>query len=598
MNHGRKFTTRPLGLQVKFFITYCMIVSLLCGSIGIVYYKTTGSALSRMVTKDALTILQKNNQIIDQQLESIENYANSFVADQSFDDYMVQYQAAQSVYDYYRLDHPITKLLHNYFSSSPSIFSAHVITRKTSYGELFGSNIIPVQNFSKSRIYQAAIAGEGKTVWIPTYDFFTEYGQSSILSEKDPYRSVFSAAKLIWQTSDDYMVLVIHFLDDVYSELFETQFTEYEGSYFVIAPDGSIVCQSGGSAFDPSGAPPLATSTFSQDSGYVIQKLEGEEFIVCYDVSDITGWISAWVIRQDVILNQFANELAQNLAVILIILIILPLILILYINAKMIRPLNALQEGIKETGKGNFRTEVKVEGFQEIRSLIQNFNESNRKIDSLIKENYESQLLKKEAELAAYDLQLNPHFILNTLNLINLELITSGNDRMCEMISSLSRVIEYTLRTRSLQVPFALDLANTQNYLHIMQKRYKDKFTVAYEIEEELLTTEVPKLFLQPLVENSIKHGFASISWQGKITIRAKRMNHLRIFEVEDNGCGFSPDTLRELQAKDSPHIGINNIRCRVQYLYGDGYGLEISPVSPHGVCIRISLPKALSVQL
>ncbi len=581
----------PFGLQIKFFITYCIIVFLLCSLIGIVYYKTTEDSLSRMVTKDVLTILQKNNQIIDQQLESVENYANSFVADRSLNKYIVQYENANSTYDYYCLDQPITKLLHNYFSSSPSIFSAYVMTRHMSYGELFGSNIIPVQNFPQSSAYQMAVEGKGKTVWIPTYDFFAEYDQSSILSEKDPYRNVFSAAKLIQKTQDDYLILVLNFLDDVYSQIFETQFTEYKGDCLVIAPDNHIVFQSDPSDNFFSQSSILSEEIFSQDSGYVMQKLNGESFIICYDKSDVTGWISAWVIQQDTVLNQFTNELTQNLTVILVILIILPLFLILYINAKLVRPLNSLQAGIKETGKGNFQTEVKVDGFLEIRRLIQNFNESNKKIDSLIKENYKSQLLKKEAELAAYDLQLNPHFVLNTLNLINLELIQNGNDDMCEIISALSRVIEYTLRTKSLQVLFSLDLANTQNYLHIMQKRYKDKFTVKYEISKELLSTKVPKLFLQPLVENSIKHGFESITWEGEIVIRAKCMDGLRIFEIEDNGSGFPSNVLQELHAKDSPHIGINNIRYRIKYLYGEEYDLEIFTVAPHGTLIRITLP-------
>lgn len=590
----RKF--HPPGLQIKFFISYCLAISLLCGSVGLVYYKTTRHALYRLITKDAMTILQKNNQIIDQQLANIENYANSFVADRALNEYLSQYQEAQSVYEYYQLDRPITRLLHNYFSSSPSIFSAYVLTKQMSYGELFGSNIIPVQNFPQSSTCQNALEGAGRTVWIPTYDFFQEYGQSSIPSEKDPYRDVFSAAKLIRRTPDDYVILVINLLDDVYAQIFETQFMEYESSYLVLTPDGKIVCQS--STADPVLTKDLSVfdSAFQKGSGYTLLEFGGESFIVCYDTSRVTGWLSAWIIRQDTLVNQFIREMLQNLAVILILLIILPLLLILFINNRLIRPLDSLQSGIQKTGRGDFQTVVRIQGFAEIRALIRSFNEANEKIDRLIKENYESQLLKKEAELAAYDYQLNPHFILNTLNLINLDLIQNGDDELSETIASLSRVIEYTLRTRSLSVPFSVDLANTRNYLQIMEKRYKDRFTVEYEIDESMLSVQVPKLFLQPLAENSIKHGFSSPDRQGRLIIRARREGTLCIFEVEDDGCGFRPQVLEELQNKNSAHMGINNIRYRIQYLYGPEYGLTILPLFPCGTRIRIILPERSSL--
>lgn len=585
------FRLSTLGLQMKFVISYCLAVSLLCGLVGFVYYKTTSDALYDMVTRDSLTILQKNNQIIDQQLENVENYANSFVADDSLDEYITEYWNARSVYEYYRLDRSVTRLLHNYFSSSPSIFSAYVMTRQISYGELFGSNIIPVQNFPQSRIYQAAVEGGGKTVWFPTYNFFTEYGQAAINPETDPYRNVFSAAKLIRQTPEDYVILVLNFQDDVYTQIFETQFVEYESSYLVITPDGQVVCRDSASCPDFSDDPSVFEEAFHTGSGYTLLEFGGEPFIVCYDVSNVTGWLSMWIIPQGTLVNQFIRSMVRNLTVILVILILLPLILILFMNQKLLKPLESLRAGIQKTGKGNFQTVVKVQGFAEIRSLIQSFNESNEKIDHLIKENYESRILIKEAELAARDLQLNPHFILNTLNLISLELIQDGNDELCETISALSRVIEYTLRTRSLLVPFSLDLDNTQNYLRVMQKRYREIFSVKYEIDQSLLDTQVPKLFLQPLVENSIRHGFASVSRNGLIVVRAQKRGPDRIFEVEDNGCGFSDDALREIQDKNSPHIGINNIRYRIQYLYGAEYNLDILPVQPHGALIRIVLP-------
>lgn len=124
-----------------------------------------------------------------------------------------------------------------------------------------------------------------------------------------------------------------------------------------------------------------------------------------------------------------------------------------------------------------------------------------------------------------------------------------------------------------------------------MQQRHKLQFSVDYDIDEALLQTQVPKLFLQPLVENSIKHGFSSTTYQGNICIRARKKDSLSIFEVEDNGCGFSEAALKSIQEGNNSHIGINNIRFRIRYLYGGKYSLSILPVTPHGSCIHIELP-------
>ena len=160
-----------------------------------------------------------------------------------------------------------------------------------------------------------------------------------------------------------------------------------------------------------------------------------------------------------------------------------------------------------------------------------------------------------------------------------------------KMLLDLSRMLQYTSQNGDVLVPLWEDLDWLKRYIGIMQKRYQDQFEVSMDIPEYLRSLEVPKLFLQPFVENAIVHGFKNYQDSGKIWISAEEEENDILFYVEDNGCGICEEDLKEVLNKERKSIGVRNTNKRIRMIYGEKYGVTISSQLEEGTVVTIRLP-------
>ncbi len=204
----------------------------------------------------------------------------------------------------------------------------------------------------------------------------------------------------------------------------------------------------------------------------------------------------------------------------------------------------------------------------------------------------EQSRLLLEARLDALQRQINPHFLFNTLNSIA-SLIRSEPELAREMIVKLSRILRTLLRERDAFVPLEEELVFTDDYLDIEVIRFGEKLRVVKEITEEALHLEVPSMLLQPLIENSIKHGLEPRLHGGTVTLRGRVAEGQLCLEVEDDGVGIGPDRAVEpgALASDGMGIGMRNVRERIQVLYGGRGEVEVISRPGRGTCIRLLLP-------
>jgi signal transduction histidine kinase len=191
-----------------------------------------------------------------------------------------------------------------------------------------------------------------------------------------------------------------------------------------------------------------------------------------------------------------------------------------------------------------------------------------------------------EARLRTLQAELHPHFLFNTLHAIS-TLVHSRPESADRMISRLSDLLRLTFdRSGASEVPLQEELEFLQKYLEIEQTRFQDRLTVRFEIEPDTLDAEVPRLILQPLVENAIEHGVSPRSGPGQIQI-ASRLQHGRLWlEVRDDGVGLTAHARARLRSG----IGLANTRDRLDCLYGDAYKLEFSD-GGQGLAVRIEIP-------
>lgn len=204
----------------------------------------------------------------------------------------------------------------------------------------------------------------------------------------------------------------------------------------------------------------------------------------------------------------------------------------------------------------------------------------------------ELQTTQLEARLAQTRLQvlkfqLQPHFLFNTLNTIS-ELVYKSPESADRMITNLSDLLRLSLEKLEVQeVSLQQELDFLQKYVEIEQMRFHDRLKIEMNVAPETLDAVVPNMILQPLVENSIKHGIAPLSQGGTVKISAERRNGSLLLDVSDNGIG-----LKNLEISEIPHgVGLKNTRARLKHLYGENHKFEMKPRAKGGVQLNLTIP-------
>jgi len=192
-----------------------------------------------------------------------------------------------------------------------------------------------------------------------------------------------------------------------------------------------------------------------------------------------------------------------------------------------------------------------------------------------------------EAQLQTLRMQLNPHFLFNTLHAVS-SLVERDPSGVRRMIARLSELLRYTLEYSSAQeIPLHQELDLMNRYLEIQQIRFQDRLDLIEEIAPDTTDALVPNLILQPLVENAIKHGISHLEGEGRIKVRAWRDGDGLCLRVEDNGAGIAGDGAPDLRQG----VGLRNTRARLEGLYGDAHRLRFESAAPHGLAVEITVP-------
>lgn len=590
--------TRNMKLKAKLNVTYIILVVVPIIIMSLSYYTTSANIIIKNAEDNAFNVVKNNNNIIDLKLSKTIESADAITIDHE----LYRILSRNKKYDDYELvdlDKQINKIIYKYFHNT-DIFSAHIIT---SYYN-FGSSAIPIpfNYFNMSKLYKDAKDFQGRLRWIPTYDFSDIYNQAYLKNIDLDYKYLFSAVKIVnsLDNTDNLFtslpknvekpLLIINFKADMFTSIVDKYRPISSSKYYIFSTTGDTVYSSDMKKFGVKQNPDWLNEAIENKSGIIDKKINGKDMIICYDTLKTTGWISAAVIPVAVILEDLVN--VRNIILYMgIILTVLVFISANIISMSITKPIEMLHVAIKKMGQGKFATKVEVKGNDEIGNLVKKFNEMDGKIANLIEENYVSKIREKEAIIMSLNIQLNPHFLYNTLNIINWMAIENDEKEISKMIVNLSSMLQYTAHNHEENSDFEIDLNWIKEYIYIMENRFEDKFKTYYDIDPELNSYRVPKLFLQPFVENSIIHGFANIENKGALYIKGWVSGDGAYFSVEDNGMGMDSNKIQEIMSKSSKRIGMSNVNKRIQLMYGDKYGVSIESKLDKGTKILIQLP-------
>ena len=430
------------------------------------------------------------------------------------------------------------------------------------------TTVAPVSEIEETDWYQ-------KTLEHPGLNWFANYQEETL----------FSARKLAFSGAREGVNIL--YMDVDYQKLF-TPYAETlisECGLYITDQDGKLVFEE--SRF--SGKNQNYDLTYSE---FLEQRDRGStDYIILCEQSNTTGW-TVWL-YQPVGLAGEAMWPIGVMAGVTILICIFAAVLAYFITSGMVSSrIERLTHFMQEVQEGSMDMQMESDDRDEIGMLYRGFGSMMKRIRTLINEVYLSKITQKEAELKALQAQINPHFLYNTLSLINWKALAAGEEDISRMTLALSTFYRTALNRGRNVLQVETELSNTRAYLEIQSMLHDGDFDYEIEAQTEILQCESLNLILQPLVENAIHHGIEEkTDGRGKITVRGWKEDNCVWFMVEDNGVGMEQEVADKILTMESKGYGVRNVDERIRLCYGEKYAMKVESVVGKGTKMTIHFP-------
>lgn len=417
---------------------------------------------------------------------------------------------------------------------------------------------------------------------------------------------VISYMKIIrdWETQEYLGVIIVDLNLEIFENIFEELELDKDQQILILNSAGEIIYESNNQSFYDSLSSEL---NYLDEESFTINSNSAQLNI--YSVkSEKTGWYITCCINL-LEITQNTKKIFTTTIIIILVMVLLTITVLILLMSKNFQIIERLRKAMLKVRSGNYEVEVKPNTTDEIGELCDTFNSMCRQLNYLINtvsvleyKNKELEIERVKEELNFLQAQINPHFIYNTLESISMMAELNDDEDARLMASSLGRLLRISINRGQEEVSVREELEHVKCYLAIQKIRYEDRFDVEYDIQEIILGCKIPKLILQPLVENSIYHGIEPLDSKGLIIIKGYVKDNFIIFEIQDNGRGMDQETLDKInkkvltQEKDHLHqtrsIGLNNVNKRIKLYYRDKkYGLKIKSKKEEGTYVYVILP-------
>ncbi|MFD0715915.1 histidine kinase [Paenibacillus sp. GCM10027626] len=392
--------------------------------------------------------------------------------------------------------------------------------------------------------------------------------------------------------------IVLDINENIISKTYEgiSQYTGSQGMIF--NNDGIVVSATDKSMLGKKAPSELLAQKLTSSAKQI--KINNERFWIA--AKEINGYdLTSLIIVPEKSVFLDLNKSIRDYLYIIALLVIVFVVIGIFYSTHVIRHIKDLIEKMEKVQKGNYN--ARMGGYKEIEliRLSNIFNKMINRIDYLFNEVYNNQLLIKEAELKSLQAQINPHFLFNVLLTIGWKAKMSNNDTIYKMVSSLSELLQASIYTDSSQTTtIREEMKYVEYYLYLQKERFGDKFTIQVNIDQSIMDYSLPKLCIQPIVENAIVHGLENKIAQGNLYINAYEDFGIINIEIADDGVGFDTAELdlagnskaaSRKHKKNHTHIGLINVNKRMKFMYGEKYEIAIRSEQGKGTTVAIRIP-------
>ncbi len=585
---------RQNSIQFTLALTFTAAAIVCMVAMGLLLYNQFASRMRR-------TILQENEQLVNQIAMNVENYTRNMRA------------ISDSMY------YDVIK--------NTDLGTGLTQAPRKEMGLLYSANkdlLISVACFTSDGTLVAAAPNESSKAgvdvtaqdWfitarevIENNHFSTPHVQNLFEESSSRYRWVISLSRMVELTTGGVTRPGVLLVDMNYSGI-ERIFTEVksqgESYYYLIDKNGEIVYHPKQKLIYSGLYHENNLAAAGYTDGMHEETFGGVQRQVVVKSTGYTGWRIVSVIPN----SAFAVGLGQMplLAVVIVALAIMLLAALnTFVSRMVANPIKKLDKSVGALDKGELALDIYVGGPQEVEHLGTTIRKTVDKMRALMDDVVYEQEEKRKTELDALHAQINPHFLYNTLDSIVWMIESNRYQEAISMVTALASLFRISLAKGANFVPLKTELQHASYYLHIQNIRYKNKFSVVMNVDPAIEDCMTIKLIVQPLLENAIYHAMEMMDGDGVITINGKRQeNGDVLLEVRDNGLGMPPEVVARLldehaaeprRGANGSGIGLRNVDSRLRLYYGPAYGLSIHSVLDEGTAVQIRLPYRTEVE-
>ncbi|RCW73193.1 cache domain-containing sensor histidine kinase [Saliterribacillus persicus] len=326
---------------------------------------------------------------------------------------------------------------------------------------------------------------------------------------------------------------------------------------------------------------------------------QDKQYLYANRHSEYTSWDTAVLIDNEFIIYE-RNQIILFIAVTGAAAVAIIAIISYFLSHQIAKPLMNMIERMKRVERGDLHDRMELTGNSDMDLFTRVYNNMLDSINKLISEVYESSITEKNAKIAALQSQINPHFLYNTLNTMKSISRIRGVEEVAEISESLADLFKYSMKDLDKLVPLKEELKHIENYMNIQQHRFQDRFVLKSEIDTNIEHSFIPKLIIQPLIENAINHGLADVKSGGIVHLKIRKKDNNLMVYVQDNGAGMTKEKLEEINSSISKKnttldpkegVGLNNVIQRIRLIYGHRYGVNIESYKDEGTTVILNLP-------
>ncbi|MCR1841281.1 histidine kinase [Murimonas intestini] len=572
----RHYMNQPIRKKLLLFlISSLSLIGITIFSALLFIYKDFSHQTVTMTSKT----LDLYTRQLDDSLSQLAGYSLNLIFDSAVQDNLVNLSSTKDSYELLMIKNRLNEKLFLSASSLDYMDHADIITPGNQFLSSASGRITkPGQTYEE---LQHIIREKGRCVWE-----ISPSGQSS---------GQLVMSRLIQTINNNFtyepLGILSFYIDvDVLTDLENFSKNYYKSFFFITGPSGEIL-------YRPGNAEELNTVTSVGSSIY--QDFNDTAYFVTTQPSSVAGWSYCLLLPKSEILGRIVT-ITVSLILIFIFLIFLCILTSFCLSRRITLPLFHLSREMDSVASGNFQIRedelLDSTADDELRSICLHFIQMTDQLDTLITENYAVKLLNKDAQLRALQAQIDPHFLYNTLDSVNWLAKLAGQKDISTIVQSLAALMRQTMSAGNEGYTLGDELKLLENYLSIQQIRYGERLHFSNSIDDKMLSLPVPKLILQPLIENSIKYALENMDKTCEILLEVKpyKPDCCRI-RILDNGPGILPETVPlilsgQLKPRGSG-VGLKNVSDRLKLLYSMDEPLQITTDEQGGTCITILIP-------